>query len=697
MKLKKLKIKNIRSYEEGEVIFPEGSLLLSGDIGSGKSSILMALEYALFGLQPGQKGNSLLRNSEDSGEVSLEFEVNNKLAIIERRLKRTPRGVSNEYAAITIDGEKTESSITEIKQKIVTLLGYPQEFVKKNNVLYRFTVHTAQEQMKQIILEDPESRINILRHIFGVEKYRRVKNNLSLFLTNLKGEIKMLQGEISTLEEDKKNLLERKSSLSSLEEKIIQKKSELNEKIGYRKNLELELRNFDQKISQKNQLDRETEKSRILISTKREILSSLIREESEIQNLLAKITPFNESQYISILEEIKKTKSDMEELSQGNAAIYAKQNSIKEEMKESNFKKERIFKIDICPTCLQDVSENHKHNILNETERNFSNLRKTLANLDSQKILFSEKLSQTKNKLSLLEEEKTKLDIIRSRVEQLESNKVKLNEIKKQKNTLEEDITMLQSHTDQLKEKLLTFSTLDIQFKRKESEVQEAFQIEKNVEISLAELEKELEISKREINFFEGIISKKEESKKKLYEKSELTDWLSSGFLKLIDLMERNVLLTLRKEFSLLFRKWFMTLVSDSTLDSQIDDNFTPVIIQGETEMDYSFLSGGERTAVALAYRLALNQTINSLMSKIRTRGLMILDEPTDGFSEQQINKVRDILDEINASQLIIVSHEQKIESFVDNVIRVTKEQGLSSIESLNQISVSQSEINQKT
>ena len=80
-----------------------------------------------------------------------------------------------------------------------------------------------------------------------------------------------------------------------------------------------------------------------------------------------------------------------------------------------------------------------------------------------------------------------------------------------------------------------------------------------------------------------------------------------------------------------------------------------------------------ERTAVALAYRLALNQTINSILSKIKTKGIIILDEPTDGFSEEQIMKIRDILDELNVSQLIIVSHEQKIESFVDNVFKVQK------------------------
>ena len=121
-------------------------------------------------------------------------------------------------------------------------------------------------------------------------------------------------------------------------------------------------------------------------------------------------------------------------------------------------------------------------------------------------------------------------------------------------------------------------------------------------------------------------------------------------------------------------------LVSDS-FNVRLSEDFTPIIEQQDYEIDYAYLSGGERTAIALAYRLALNQVINSFLSKIKTRDLVILDEPTDGFSEQQLDKMREVLDELNVSQLIIVSHEQKIESFVDNVIKFKKENGRSIIE----------------
>ena len=69
---------------------------------------------------------------------------------------------------------------------------------------------------------------------------------------------------------------------------------------------------------------------------------------------------------------------------------------------------------------------------------------------------------------------------------------------------------------------------------------------------------------------------------------------------------------------------------------------------------------------------------INDIVADIRTKDILMLDEPTDGFSSEQLDKVRDVLDQLNMGQIVIVSHESKIESFVDNVVRVGKEEHVS-------------------
>ena len=59
MILNSIILDNIRSYEHEEIEFPRGISLFEGDIGSGKSTVLMAIEFALFGLGS-QKPEALL-------------------------------------------------------------------------------------------------------------------------------------------------------------------------------------------------------------------------------------------------------------------------------------------------------------------------------------------------------------------------------------------------------------------------------------------------------------------------------------------------------------------------------------------------------------------------------------------------------------------------------------------------------------
>ena len=69
------------------------------------------------------------------------------------------------------------------------------------------------------------------------------------------------------------------------------------------------------------------------------------------------------------------------------------------------------------------------------------------------------------------------------------------------------------------------------------------------------------------------------------------------------------------------------------------------------------------------------------MLSRIKTRDIVILDEPTEGFSESQLDKMRDVLSQLKVKQLIIVSHEQKIEGFVNSLIKFKKVDGITQVE----------------
>ena len=76
----------------------------------------------------------------------------------------------------------------------------------------------------------------------------------------------------------------------------------------------------------------------------------------------------------------------------------------------------------------------------------------------------------------------------------------------------------------------------------------------------------------------------------------------------------------------------------------------------------------------------AANKVINGFVGDLHTKDVIILDEPTDGFSSEQLDKIREVLEQLDMDQVIIVSHESKIESFVDHVIRISKTEHKSQI-----------------
>jgi exonuclease SbcC len=675
MKLKKLSLKNIRSYESLEIEFPNCSFLLSGNIGVGKSTILLAIEYALFGLQPGQKGASLLRNTEEQGEVKLEFEIDKIKVEIERTLKKSGKGVLNDLAAISINGEREEASITEIKTKILTLLGYPLEFVRKTNSLFRYTVFTPQEQMKQIITEEPEIRLNLIRNIFGIDKYKRIKENLEILLSKIKDEIKSFQIEIKNLSDYKDSLKRKQDSLIFLNLKLSEKSEELKVKIETRKKIELELLELESKIKEKENLENEVEKTQLLLKTKKDYKYSIEREIVELNRELEQNNEkFNQEEYNFLIKDLEQLNEKIESLYSKQLEISSNINSMETRLNENKNKKGRIFNMNICPSCLQDVPEFHKHNILNETESVISYLTKQISFFKNELENISNQILFEKTKKQKLNEMKSKFELIKSKEKYLENILKKIDDSSKLKNSIENDILFLDKHLTFLKDSIRKLSIFDIKYKKIKISLEEALSNENSCNIENFSIQKEIEISLSFIKEMEEFITKKEKVKIQLESHIELYDWLSSNFKGLIEHLERNILIGLRKEFSDMFNKWFKMLVDDDTLKVELDDSFSPIIIKEDFEMDYSFLSGGERTAVALAYRLALNQTVNLLISKIKTNDLLILDEPTEGFSEAQIEKIPDILNELKISQIIIVSHEQKMESFLEEIIKIGKE-----------------------
>jgi exonuclease SbcC len=678
MKIKRIVLDNIRSYEKEEISFREGSTLLSGDIGSGKTSVLLGIEFALFGLQPGQRGNAILRNGAQSGSVLLELDIDGQDVIIERSLKRG-KTVTQDYCAITIDGMTREIAVTELKDKVLEILNYPKEFQKKQNMLYKFTVYTPQEEMKQIILEDPETRINTLRHVFGIDKYKKILENVSLLASKIREEKRMKEGMVSNLESDKMLLVSREEELESKHYNLSSVEKELFLKAEKRKMVQEEKDEIARKRDEKAKLQQESEKTRLVILNKKETISSNARMIEGIKSQIMELDKLKveESEMARIKIEVLSKKQEKAKTDEKRLDVNSMIASLMSKNDENMKLKENISHLDICPTCLQSVDPNYKANVLIKLDANTVDNNKKLAGLEEQKRQLNEQSRLLDSDISEKDKRMQELNIIRIKVQEIDEKEKRLQELEKTSGLLGRDIEILEQHLEALNQGIFGLKKYDNLFELKQKELDESLREERLADIKVAELKKEIEVFSKHIDELRDRIKKTQEIKEKLDYITELENWLSKRFVAIISLIERSVMVKLKSEFSNLFAEWFYMLVSD-IFNVRLDNDFTPVIEQHDYEIDYQYLSGGERTAIALAYRLSLNQVINSMLSRIKTRDLVILDEPTDGFSEQQLDKMRDVLQQLKVRQLIIVSHEQKIEGFVENVIRFRKEKGIS-------------------
>lgn len=114
-----------------------------------------------------------------------------------------------------------------------------------------------------------------------------------------------------------------------------------------------------------------------------------------------------------------------------------------------------------------------------------------------------------------------------------------------------------------------------------------------------------------------------------------------------------------------------------------IDRNFEiSVRTNGGSLPGISSLSGGERTMLAIAFRMALAKILLG-----RLPGVMILDEPTQNLDAENKARLFEIIKNIAGvmRQVIVVTHDEEIIKKANRVVRVYNEDGVSRVEEYEQ------------
>ncbi|MFO0612874.1 MAG: SMC family ATPase [Polyangiaceae bacterium] len=139
---------------------------ISGATGTGKSSILDAITFALFGrvVRVGKSCQSLVSLGRDAMSVKLKFRSGGRVYEVARRLRR---GAAT-TAVLEDETGNLASRVRDVDARVESLLGMPFETFTQAVVL-------PQGQFAKFLGSSGAARTEILRHLLGLEIYDRMR------------------------------------------------------------------------------------------------------------------------------------------------------------------------------------------------------------------------------------------------------------------------------------------------------------------------------------------------------------------------------------------------------------------------------------------------------------------------------------------------------------------------------------------
>ena len=662
MIIKQLTLENIRSHKSTKIEFVEGKTLIRGDIASGKSGIMMSIEAALFG----KKLKQLITFGEENGRIELTFEIQDenrnikKYSVIRKLSINTQKG--GEIIYHNEGNKKGIYSADELSIEITKILGI-NETAKAQEIFHAF-VYARQKELEELVKgsgkKDEEARTTILMKAFEMEAYKFAIDNAEKLIRRINDVRIRKGGEITGLPEIEKSILE-------ISEVIKKKKNDLEKTT---ESVKIKKENYNLKKIEYDKVKEERTK----ITTINTIIASKERELTEKKKEISS----NENKKNINKTKIEKTGKTIEQITKDIENLLPleelrdKENKITDEITHLKMdvsrkgdeagRYEGILKDGKCSTCGREISDISGYNELIST----ANMKK----------------GDVENKINTKNDKKKGIqNTIRETTEMkiLEGDLEEIKEIDKKNKILDEIVLRLTNEINEQK--------IDLERLPDENELRKSEDKLKTVEEEYDKVKQERTEITTQINGKTNELNENNKSLEKLKQKriemenlDDINEWLNKYFITTVQSIEDHVLNTVNYKFNELFKEWFELLVENTSKTVRVDEKFNP-IFQQQNEFDQTFegLSGGEGAGAAFAYRLALNSLIRQQATGFRPE-LLMLDEPTDGFSREQLTKVSDILSDIENKQVIIVSHNQEFVK-LDQIINVTKENDISRID----------------
>ncbi|MEM5872370.1 MAG: SMC family ATPase [Candidatus Aenigmatarchaeota archaeon] len=572
----KVKLKNWRSHLDSELNFSEGTNCFVGHSGSGKTSIMDAICFGLFGtfLQLQQKKIKLediimkKPQAKEQAEVTVYFDIDGNEWSVKRTVTKGKTTAELRKNGELIEGPQP-SKVTEEVEKIL----------KMNYELFSRAVYSEQNQLDMFLTIPKGQRMKKIDELLAIDRFEKARLNT-----------KAIANKCKTVLEEKENLiknLEADESLNKLE--VIKKEffdlKEKEEKL--KKQLE-DVSNRKIKIARDVLILKEQQKKLQFIEEESKKYIALIDlTESELEKIKAELVEYAEKTIEELNAESNNISLEIEKLSKQIQEERLNLDKLKEEYAEENAKikvleEEKLPKLECDVKELEEVASKLKKTPLKKAETELKNKQKDLEKnqLSLQKTIA--KISELEDSIRELNLAGSICPVCNSKLTEIKKDNL-LNKKKKQLEELKKALEGLNNLNDKLQEEL---NKADKKFKEIEK-LQERFEQIKDSEKQYNLLTKELKDLKEKIKVFLN--------QKKMFEKN--IELLENNLNELKNKQENIKRILLKKEEAnekLERLKEYSQKINQINLEREMLSSFSLSILE-KTEEEYQSVIALER------------------------------------------------------------------------------------------------------
>jgi len=192
--------------------------------------------------------------------------------------------------------------------------------------IFRYTVYTPQEEIKAILLSDPEERFEILKDVLEIEKYQnskknleKIKSDLSKKINDIKSKIEHIGSPEKEIPEIEKEIETKRNEIQSIKGNIATKREELAKEKIILKSFEEEYNIYTNKVSELSANEKIINEDKETLKANEGTLQELDTKLSERQgelDTLPKIEMASDKKAKELEEEIKTLRSEGEKISE---------------------------------------------------------------------------------------------------------------------------------------------------------------------------------------------------------------------------------------------------------------------------------------------------------------------------------------------------------------------------------------------